>query len=112
MSWYWQKDLRKNGDAKDAWEPYSSEVINNFILYFIHLFHFLFILTFIIIIILIFLLQENTKIERAFKKDQKTLKLSEKYKIDFKDMIQFRPEVYFIFSYLLKVYYFFKKKLK
>lgn len=36
---------------------------------------------------------DEAKIEKAFKKGQKTLKLSDKYKIDFQLMVQHRIEV-------------------
>lgn len=39
------------------------------------------------------MLQDAKKIEKAYKKGQKTMKLDDKYKIDFQDMIQFRIEV-------------------
>eukprot|EP00026_Physarum_polycephalum_P011073 Phypoly_transcript_11269.p1 GENE.Phypoly_transcript_11269~~Phypoly_transcript_11269.p1 ORF type:complete len:353 (+),score=96.10 Phypoly_transcript_11269:152-1210(+) len=34
--------------------------------------------------------EENAKLEKAYQKKQKTMKLSEKYKIDFNDMIQYQ----------------------
>jgi hypothetical protein len=37
--------------------------------------------------------EATKKLEKAYQKGQKTMKLSEKHKIDFKDMIQHRIEV-------------------
>lgn len=37
--------------------------------------------------------EDNKRLERAFNKGQATMKFNEKYKIDFKEMIQFRITV-------------------
>lgn len=42
----------------------------------------------------------STKIEKAYSKGQKTMKLDEQYKIDFKEMIQHRNEARFSLSVL------------